>query len=207
LYLSQHPEFRKLARYGGLYQQVDSLTESYRLALTRIYLKQKKTIDYIYKIGSNVLREAFLTFAKVEEFPEEVYKTHVRVPNFILPDWIDFEEILGKPEDGYWLGHGLIIWFERTWNERLKLTIEVGPLHHDNRIALLTALEGEGISIRSSSKMEGKKYTRIYNHFTEISDWANKREIVEGMEQLYHDPSTKSVFKKIASAVEKLNLK
>lgn len=204
LYLSQHNEFSKLARYEELYQQVDSLTESYRLALTRIYQKQKKTIDYIYKIGSNVLREAFLTFAKVEEFPDDVYSAHIRVPNFILPDWTDFEEAIGKPEDGYWLGHGLIIWFERTWNEQLKLTIEVGSLQDDKRIALLSALENEGISIRPSSKMEGKKYTRIYNHFTEISDWASKKEIVEGMERLYHDPATKSIFKKIASAVEKM---
>jgi hypothetical protein len=204
LYLSQHDEYRKYPRYKELYQQVDSLTDSYRLALTRIYLKQKKTIDYIFKIGSNVLREAFLTFAKVEEFPEEFYKAHVRVPNFILPDWTDFVETIGKPEEGYWLGHGLIIWFERTWNERLKLTIEVGPVPDEKRIALLNALEDEEISIRSSSKLEGKKYTRIYNQFTDVSDWAVKTEVVEAMERLYQDHQTKTIFKKIASAVENM---
>ena len=34
------------------------------------------------------------------------------VPSFILPDWVDFKETIGEPEKGYWLGHGLIIWFE-----------------------------------------------------------------------------------------------
>ncbi|MCQ6265126.1 PD-(D/E)XK nuclease family protein [Fictibacillus sp. WQ 8-8] len=206
LYLSQHEENRKYSRYSQVFQQLDSISENYRHALLRIYLKQKKTIDYIYKIGSNLLKEAFLTFAKIEEIPEEVYKAHVRVPNFILPDWTDFEETIGRPEDGYWLGSGFIIWFERTWNEKLKMIVEVGPVPDEKRIALLNALESEGFFIRSSSKMEGKKYTRIYNQVTDIPDWATKTEIVKGMERLYQDPLTKSTFKMIASAVEKMKL-
>lgn len=202
LYLSQHVEYKKQPRYNGLYSKVDGFTENQNMSLRRIYEKNKQTIDYIFNIGSNVLREAFLSFVQLEELPEEVYKAHISVPSFILPDWSDFKETIGEPEHGYWLGHGLIIWFERKWDERLKVVVEVGPTPYDKRLNLLTELEKQGISFRSSAKLEGKKYTRIYTHTTDISDWANKQEIVEGMERLYHDPEINSAFKKIALAVE-----
>jgi PD-(D/E)XK nuclease superfamily len=207
LYLAQHRELRKQPRYKELFQQLDALSTSNQEALKRIYEKSKQTIDYIYKIGSNVLREAFLSFVQLEEIPEEVYKAHVSVPSFILPEWVDFMDVIGEPEQGYWLGHGLVIWFERTWNERLKVNIEVGPVPFEKRIKLLTALENQGISFRASAKLEGKKYTRIYTETTEVTDWANKQEIVEGMERLYHRPSLNATFKKIALAVETMEEK
>lgn len=120
LFVSQHQESRKQPRFRELYIQIDELSVNEQSALKRIYEKKKKTIDYIFTIGSNVLRQAFLTFAHIEELPEEVYNAHIKVPNFILPEWLDFEDIVGKPEAGYWLGYGLIIWFERTWNDYLK---------------------------------------------------------------------------------------
>jgi hypothetical protein len=202
LYLSQHNEFRKQPRYRQLFQQVDGFTNSHQEAVKRLYEKKKQTINYIFKIGSNVLREAFLTFVQIEKIPEEIYKAHIQVPNFILPEWLDFVDTIGEPEPGYWRGHGLIIWFERTWNEQLKVNIEVGPVPYEKRLALLTALECQGISFRTSAKLEGKKYTKIYTQATEILDWANKQEIVEGMERLYHDPDINNTFKKIALAVE-----
>ncbi|WP_163103029.1 PD-(D/E)XK nuclease family protein [Peribacillus alkalitolerans] len=206
LYLSQHDEFRNQHRNKLAFQQIDTLTSSEKQLISRIYQKKKQTLDYIYRVGSNVLREAFLSFVQKVEFPEEVYQAHVRVPNFILPDWIDFIETIGEPEKGYWLGHGLIIWFERTWDERLKLNIEVGPIPFENRVSLLKALEKQGISIRPSAKEEGKKYTKIYVKTIDISDWANKDGIVAGMERLYYDTSFKDTIKNIASAIESMQL-
>ncbi|MFB5934813.1 PD-(D/E)XK nuclease family protein [Peribacillus castrilensis] len=207
LYLSQHNEFRKQPRYRELFQQVDGFTNSHQEALKRIYEKKKQTINYIFKIGSNVLREAFLSFVQIEKIPQEVYKAHVQFPSFILPDWLDFAETIGEPEQGYWLGHGLIIWFERTWDERLKVNVEVGPVPFEKRLELLTAFESQGVSFRTSAKLEGKKYTKIYTQTTDISDWANKQEIVEKMERLYHDSDINSTFKKIALAVESMEIK
>lgn len=204
LYLSQHDDYRNQPRYRELYEQVDGFTYSQQEALKRIYENKKQTIHYIFNIGSNVLREAFLTFAQLEEIPQEVYHAHIKVPNFILPDWVDFKEIIGKPEHDYWLGHGLVIWFERTWDEQLKVNIEVRPIPYESRLKLLTRLEEQGISFRSSGKLEGKKYTKIFTQTTAISDWADKQVIVEGMERLYHDSGLDSTFKKIALAMESL---
>lgn len=202
LYLSQHEDYRKYPRYQTLYEQSAGMSFSERIALKRIYEKRKQTIDFIFKVGSNVLREAFLTFVKNEEIPEEVYNAHVRLPSFILPDWNDFKEIIGEPEQGYWLGHGLIMWFERKSDDRLKLYLEVGPIPYEKRVRFLRELEKQQIHIRESAKLEGRKYTRIYTQYTTVSDWANKDEIVKSMEGLYHDPALNEVFKKIALAVE-----
>ncbi|MFJ8246786.1 PD-(D/E)XK nuclease family protein [Peribacillus asahii] len=204
LFVSQHHECRKQPRFKDLYLQIDNLTVSQQLALKHIYDKKKKTIDYIFTIGSNVLRQAFLSFAQIEEIPQEVYNAHVKVPNFILPEWQDFDEIIGKPEQGYWLGHGLIIWFERTWDDNLKINVEVGPVPYVKRIQLLNALEIQGVSFRSSAKLEGKKYTKIYTEATMISDWADKQNIVEGMERLYNDDQFNNLLRQIATAIESL---
>jgi hypothetical protein len=202
LYISHHQEYRKQPRYQTLFQQVDALTDMERNALNRIYVKKKQTIDYVFAVGSNVLREAFLSFVEAEELPEEVYKAHIRLPNFILPDWLDYQDILDEPEESYWLGRSLIIWFERTWDERLKMIIELGPIPFPNRLSFLTSLESQGVSIRPSAKMEGKKFTRFFANSLEVTDWANKQEVFEKMEQLYHHSDTKQMLKKIAQTVE-----
>jgi hypothetical protein len=204
LFVSQHSEFRKQPRFKDLYMQIDNLSLSQQLALKQIYFKKKKTIDFIFRIGSNVLRQAFITFAHKEEIPQEAYHAHVRVPNFILPEWQDFDEIIGKPEQGYWLGHGLIIWFERTWDDLLKINVEVGPVPYDKRVQILNALEIQGVTFRSSAKLEGKKYTKIYTEATLISDWADKSNIVEGMERLYNSDQFNNLLKQIATAIESL---
>ncbi|ESU33413.1 hypothetical protein G3A_06355 [Bacillus sp. 17376] len=207
LYLSQHDEFRKQPRYREIYNWIDGLSLVQQNALKRIYAKKKQTIDYIFKIGSSVLYEAFLSFVQLEDLPIEVYKAHAQVPNFILPEWLDYTETIGEPEQGYWRGHGLIIWFERTWNERLKISIEVGPVPYENRLKLLNALEFQGISIRPTAKLEGKKYTKIYTETLSIIDWANKQEVVTGMETLYHNEGLKDTLRKIAKAVEMIENK
>lgn len=149
-----------------------------------------------------MLREAFLSFVTTEEIPDNLYRAHVSVPHFILPEWADFVEIIGEPEEAYWLGNVFILWFERTWDERLKVNIEIGPLAYEKRLRLLEALEQNGVSIRPSAKLEGKKYTKIYTNTIEIEDWANKQQIVEGLNELYYHPLLKATFKKVALAVQ-----
>lgn len=204
LFLSQHDNFRKQARYEKVFQEAAKLSDKQKLSIGKIYEKKKKTIDFIFNIGSNVLREAFLTFVEATEIPAGHYKAHLQVPNFILPGWKEFQKTLGEPESGYWLGSGLITWFERTWDERLKINVEVGPIPFAERYQFLLALEQQGVYFRASAKVEGKKYTKIHTETVLISDWAFKQEIVEGMMKLYEDPALESVFKKIAKAVESM---
>lgn len=203
LYISGHPELARHPRFKAYFTSRNE-SDAQTRALERIYVKKRSTVDYIFNIGSNVLRAAFLDFVRSEDIPDGLYKPHISVPSFILPEWLDFAELIGEPEPGYWLGHGLVIWFERTWNDRLKLTIEVGPLPYENRVRLLDALEREGVSFRASAKQEGKKYTRIYTQFVDISDWASKVEVYRGMLEIYHSDELRFVFKQMAAAAARM---
>ncbi|TYR72594.1 hypothetical protein FZC79_22215 [Rossellomorea vietnamensis] len=204
LYLNHYKDLLRQPRYRHESNQLNNLKLSEKEILHKIYKRNQQTIDFIFKMGSNVLREAFLSFAKMEKFPEEAYKAHVQVPNFILSEWQDFDQVLGEPEDGYWLGHGLITWFERTWDERLKINLEVGPIPYENRLKLLNNLENQGVNFRTSGKMEGKKYTKIYTATSDVGDWSDKQIVLKEMNRLYENPNLKSVFKKIAISLEKM---
>lgn len=202
LFLSQNKNFKKQAIYKGIYKQIGELNDREKTALRKIYESKKKTIDLIFNIGSNVLREAFLEFVKETEIPEEAYSASIRSPNFVLPDWFDFEETLGKPDSAYWLGQAFIIWFERQVEDRIKITVEVGPIPYEDRYQLLTMLEKHGISFQQNAKQEGKKYTRIYTAWTEVKDWASKQEVLKSMMELYNAPEINDLFRKIALSVE-----
>ena len=202
LFLSQNDNFKKQAVYKGLYKQFAKLDDSEKTALRKIYDAKKKTIDFIFNIGGNVIREAFLDFVKEADMPEEAYAAHIRFPHFILPDWFDFQETLGEPGSVYWLGQAFVIWFEQQVGERLKITVEVGPIPHAERYRLLTELEKRGVSFQQSGKQEGKRYTRIYTAWTDVGDWASKQEVLKSMLVLYDAPELDDLFRKIAESVE-----
>jgi hypothetical protein len=205
LYLHHFDDLLRQPRYRQEANQLNKLSASGKEILHKIYKRNQQTIDYIFKMGSNVLREAFLSFVKNEKFPEEAYKAHVQVPNFILPEWQDFDQVLGEPEESYWLSNGLISWFERTWDERLKINLEVGPIPYENRLKLLNNLESEGVNFRATGKMEGKKYTKIYTATSNVEDWSDKQDVLKEMIRLYEDSNLTSVFKKIALSLEKMS--
>ncbi|RLQ91334.1 PD-(D/E)XK nuclease family protein [Planomicrobium sp. Y74] len=202
LFLSQNKNFKKQAIYKGIYKQIGEFNDREKTALRKIYESKKKTIDFIFNIGSNVLREAFFEFVKETEIPEEAYSASIRSPNFVLPDWFDFEETLGKPDSAYWLGQAFVIWFERQVENRIKITVEVGPIPYEERYQLLTMLEKHGISFQQNAKQEGKKYTKIYTAWTEVKDWASKQEVLNSMLELYNAPEINDLFQKIALSVE-----
>lgn len=207
LFLSQNQNFKKQAIYNSVYKQIESLSEREEEALCKIYEAKKKTIDFIFNIGSNVLREAFLDFVRETDLPEEAYSASIRYPNFVLPDWFDFEETLGKPDSAYWLGQPFIVWFERQVEERLKITVEVGPIAYGERLHLLTMLEKHGVNFQQNAKQEGKKNTRIYTAWVEVKDWASKQEVLKSMLDLYNAPELNDLYRKIALSVEAMTQK
>lgn len=204
LYVSQNVENRKYQKFNEIFEVLDSLTDLQYSMLTKLYVKQKKTIDYIFTVGSNILRQAFISFVESEGLSEELFFAHVKVPNFILKEWVDYEGLIGKPDEGYWRGNGLIVWFERTWNDKLKITVELGSIPQDNRIRLLESFEQQGISIRPIAKLEGKKYTKIYTEVMTVSDWADKFKLVECMKELTHAESFTRLLTQISMALESL---
>lgn len=152
---------------------LNELSSSQRDHLTKIYSKKRKTIDYIFKIGSNVMYQAFRLFADRFTLPEHLHRPHAKVPNYVPSSWAPFLENMGPLESPYWRGYGLIIWFSREWNQDLKVHVEVGPIDYPERLRLLSALQEQNVSFRPSGMLEGKKYTKIYVSNTHVEDWTD----------------------------------
>ncbi|AIE60225.1 hypothetical protein MGA3_07050 [Bacillus methanolicus MGA3] len=184
--------------------QVAALSPEDKIAIDKIYLDHQETINFIYTVGNSIIREAFLEFVLQNEIPDNCWRDHIRVPSFIFPEWRQLDEILGVPKEEWWLNNAFIIWFERIWDNRLKLTVEVGPLDYEARLRLLNTLERKGVKIKEKSKEQGAMYTRIYTSAIKVENWADKKEIVEAMNRLYNKEDFYSICTAISGAIHEI---
>ena len=168
--------------------------------MNHIYSQYKETIDFIVKVGNSFLREAFIRFARKLEWPEHLYTPHFRLPNFIEQTWDEhFDE--NDLRKKWWMNKGLIAWFEQA-DDRLKLKVEVGPLHHEDRVRLLQALKARGIDVKEQAFEEGRQYTRIYMDADHPTSWEDVDSLVESMLRLYEKDSFQSLLRLINEAVK-----
>ena len=95
-------------------------------------MKYKDTIQYISKHGQNILSYSFEQFIH-QQFDEAVlYRAHPNLPNLLPPEWEAIGQIPLR-EPNYWLGKGLVVWFEQTNDRRLRLIAEIGPIEYTGR--------------------------------------------------------------------------
>lgn len=193
----EHTHRQKQIELREAVRLLEIMTESQREHLTKIYAKKQKTIDYIFKTGSNIMYQGFLSFVKEQKLAEGTYSPHARVPNFIPHSWVDALSQMEQLGKAYWLGYGLIVWFSRERNQDLKIHVEVGPLDYPVRLQLLRTLSEKGVSFRPSGMQEGKKYTKIYVSNTIVSDWTNPVQVKEAMAALV----TEKAFKELETTV------
>ena len=181
LFANANPAKQKQVELRQAVRTLETFDEETKRHLLLIYNRKRQTIDYIFKTGGNIVRQAFLEFVKKQEMT--VYSAHTRVPNFVMNEWLPYLEQMDRL-NRYWLNYGLIIWFERKGSKRLKLYIEVGPIDYAERLPLLEALEANNISFWKSGKQEGKKFTRIFTDSTDVSDWTNASVVTDAMTSL-----------------------
>lgn len=172
--------------------------------LCEIFEIYAETIKFIYEIGNSLMREAFLDFVKQNQIPEDCYRDHIRIPSFILPEWKQLDDVVGKPKQDYWLNNALIAWFERKVDDRIKFIIEVGPLKHEQRLLLLNSLEENGLAIKARAKEASSMYTRIYTRTEHFSDWADKDKILRIMNKIYNSNSLNETLTAINGAIESI---
>lgn len=160
--------------------------------------KYKNTINYIFKHGQNILSYSFEQFVQ-QQFKEDVlYNAHPTVPNLLPPEWQAISKIQLR-EPNYWLGKGLIVWFEQTNDHRLRLIAEVGPIQYAGRLSLLEGLETVGLSFRENSKLEKARYTRIYTQKVDVNKWDDMEELTQAMMDLYNSAEFSLLRKQVAS--------
>lgn len=113
----------------------------------------------------NVLSNAFQVFTKQHQLQEGLYKMSSKKPSFIMPEFRLLEEQFGIPKRKWWLNNCAIMWFERLTGNRLKLTLEIGPLESQKRVSLLTTLESKGKKNKcSSEETRNIVFKNLYEH-------------------------------------------
>jgi len=143
----------------------------------------------------DTLADAFQLFVHQQGFQGDFYNIHHRLPSFIMPEFRLLEEQFGVPKWNWWFNNGVVMWFERLKDNRLKFIIEVGPLESHKRIALLTMLESKGIKISARAKKPEAAYTRIYTSTCNVDDWSDEGAVLHAMSELFNDGECQSVIK------------
>ncbi|WP_000386136.1 PD-(D/E)XK nuclease family protein [Bacillus cereus] len=137
------------------------------------------------QLAVDTLANAFQLFVHQQSFQGDFYNIHHRLPSFIMPEFRLLEEQFGVPKWNWWFNNGVVMWFERLKDNRLKFIIEIGPLESHKRITLLTMLESKGIKISARAKKPEAAYTRIYTSTCNVYDWSDEEEVVGVMNQLF----------------------
>ncbi|WP_394234191.1 PD-(D/E)XK nuclease family protein [Niallia oryzisoli] len=164
-------------------------------------MKYKNTIQYIYKHGQNILSYSFEQFIK-QQFDEEVlFKAHPTLPYLLPPEWNGISRVHVK-DPYYWLGKGLVVWFEQTKDSRLRMIAEIGPIEYKERLALIEQLEKVGLSFKEGSKLEKARYTRFFSQKIDVNKWDDMSEISQAMLELYNNPEFTLLRKQLAEILE-----
>jgi hypothetical protein len=168
--------------------------------------KYKNTINYIYKHGQNILSYSFEQFIKQQFNQEVLYKAHLTLPYLLPPEWSEISRVPVK-DPYYWLGKGLVVWFEQTNDSRLRLIAEIGPIEYSARLALIEKLESVGLSFKESSKLEKARYTRFFSQKIDVNRWDDMAELTQAMMDLYNGPEFSLLRKQVAAILNNEHLK
>lgn len=189
LYLLSNPNTKFQNHHQPFRKQLQNIKPDEEEWMKKIYFSSKETIDFIYTEGSLVLKKAFEKFLlENNKFKIPTYNAAKTAPNFLDPEWKQYEEFMEKVSDKgqYWLNYGMIIFMKRKPNDYLKLYIEIGNLEFNHRIKLLEKLEENGYTIKSSSKSPNSMYTRIFTDQVYVSDWSSIEKVQEAIQKLVH---------------------
>jgi hypothetical protein len=168
--------------------------------------KYKNTINYIYKHGQNILSYSFEQFIKQQFNQEVLYKAHLTLPYLLPPEWNEISRVPVK-DPYYWLGKGLVVWFEQTNDSRLRIIAEIGPIEYSARLALIEKLESVGLSFKESSKLEKARYTRFFSQKVDVNRWDDMAELTQAMMDLYNGPEFSLLRKQVAAILNNEHLK
>ncbi|PFN25107.1 PD-(D/E)XK nuclease family protein [Bacillus cereus] len=148
------------------------------------------------QIEADTLANAFQLFIHQHKLQEDFYNISSKKPSFIMPEFRKLEEQFGTPKWNWWLNNCVIMWFKRLKDNRLKLTLEIGPLESQKRLALVTRLESKG------KKVSAAAHTRIYTNTSNISNWSDEDVVMNAMNELFNDTNCQNVIQMLTDIAE-----
>lgn len=134
----------------------------------------------------SIPRAAFLKFCKKNGISEEKWNLHSRYPSFTVPTFIKVKERFGSSRINWWWHNGPFLFFLNHLRDgRLKLVLEIGPLHGEQRVALIEEMETVGVTFKAALKLRTAKYTRLYSNTKVVNDWEDEEQVSEAMTELF----------------------
>jgi hypothetical protein len=195
------------ATIDALFEGTSMLNKQFEIELGykfEFMVKYKNIINYIFKHGKNILSYSFEQFIQ-QQFKEEIlYKAHPTTPSLLPSEWASISQIQLR-EPNYWLGKGLIVWFQQTNDNRLCLIAEVGPMEYAARLSLLEKLEKIGMTVKDNSKLEKARYTRFFIQKVDVNKWDDMVELSQAMADLYNSPEFTLLRKQVATILNNEN--
>lgn len=204
LYLLNNRGIKTPSHHQLYKEKLNRLNDDEETWMTKIYDSSKDTIDFIYNEGALVIKKAFVRFIDDSNLQIQTFDAAKTSPSFLHPDWSDYKSYLKKlnGKAPYWLDYGLIIFFKRKANNRLKLYLELGNLEYSYRIQLIEKLETNGFPIKENSKTVNSMYTRIYTDQVEVEDWSSVDNVQKAIEELTSSNSFKQAIDQINASLE-----
>lgn len=185
--------FRKIAlSVEGMAQQEEAEEEV--LVLEGIEQEVK-----LYEKKTPIIpRAAFQKFCSQNGISEENRNIHPSYPSFTVPAFAKIEERFGSTRMNWWCHNGLFLFFfDHLRDDSLKLVLELGPLHGEQRVVLIEELEACGVNFKATSKMRTAKYTRLYSNTKVIDDWKEEEQVSEAMPELFKHPMNQELLEVI----------
>lgn len=204
--LLENEELAELARriYENHFKAIATLKENQlKDGLQSVYKEYKEAIDYVSRVGGSITKLAFQVWVNRTDLPIAESKDHFSQPSFILKSWDENLRHLQLSRN-WWLNNGLIAYFEKAGEQRIKIKVEVGPLEFEDRKKLLESLQKESIAIRPSAYNESTRTTRIYMDFAPVTSWEDRFDLTQRMKELTESKEFKEFLVNVDRAVSKL---
>jgi hypothetical protein len=137
---------------------------------------------------------AFIRFAENHDIPQNLYQIGNRNASFLLPFFRELEQIYGTTREKWWWHNSTFTyWFDRFRDDRLKLTLELGPLEPEKMEDIIQKLEASGLVFSIKSKLLTAKYTRLFSKAKVIRDWDDVNAVTREMAFLFNVPKSQEI--------------
>ncbi|GAP68304.1 PD-(D/E)XK nuclease superfamily [Bacteroidales bacterium 6E] len=184
---------KTLEKYLGMDEDLKKLC-------MKIYDHHKEAIDIINKMvqeNRTSLEPAFDMFIEDHDDITCMYKNHSDL--WFLPN--DILSLLPKVNMGWRVAYPISFWFAKTWNDKIKFSIEVGMFSvKEERVLFMRYLEDKhSYKLKQMSVRPESRYTRLYTKTENVKDILDPTEVLDAIQKLYEN--AKPEIQKIRSAI------
>ncbi|MFD4706727.1 hypothetical protein ACFWM3_17935 [Gottfriedia sp. NPDC058432] len=115
--------------------------------------QHEKVTHYASNVTAKIPEEAFIKFTERHCIDANYYHIQNRNASFLIAIFRELEQMYGVTREKWWWHNSTFtFWYYRLKDDRLRLTLELGPLESYQRLAIIKRLESLELSFSTQSK-------------------------------------------------------